>query len=260
MAGRWVTPADRARSGVAAAALVLLAGWLFLNGLRSAHRSPATSQAATLPIIFTILPEPKPVPPPKPPVADRPARKTGAPDPKGAASAPNLRSRATPVQAPPIDPPKPAPVVAAPIASDDGDTTSGASDRVGPGTGAGGSGNGTGSGDGGDGSGGGGGGTPPVQIAGRIRDSDYPRQAGTLGIGGAVEVRYAIDPDGRARDCVILASSGNPTLDAATCTLIERRFRFRPSRGPDGRPRRVYMEQRHEWIVQNLPPEQDGGD
>jgi len=79
---------------------------------------------------------------------------------EGAASPPNLRSKATELVAPPvlIAIPRPQPVVVAPVAGLGSDTSAGAAPVIGPGTGSGGQSDGLGSGDGGDGDGGGGGG------------------------------------------------------------------------------------------------------
>lgn len=60
-------------------------------------------------------------------------------------------------------------------------------------------------------------------------DDDYPAASRRNEEQGLVEVRYVIGPDGRARDCAVIASSGHPRLDEATCDRIERRFRFTPA-------------------------------
>lgn len=76
----------------------------------------------------------------------------------------------------------------------------------------------------------------PVRIAARasarnrIDESDYPADARRAEQEGAVQVRYTIGTDGRARDCAIVGSSGHASLDRATCTKIEARFRFVPAR------------------------------
>jgi protein TonB len=114
------------------------------------------------------------------------------------------------------------------------------------GTGTGGNGSG-GTGEGSDGSGGGG--TPPVQIGGRITDRDYPRALSDIGISGTVSVRYRVGVDGRVTDCLITHSSGHEELDVLTCRLIERRFRYRPSRDEEGRPVPSTIVENHSWII-----------
>lgn len=48
-------------------------------------------------------------------------------------------------------------------------------------------------------------------------------------------VRFTVGTDGRAGGCTVMRSSGNAELDATTCRLIERRFRFDPARDTQGR-------------------------
>src|SRR3546814_17429600 len=66
-----------------------------------------------------------------------------------------------------------------------------------------------------------GGGTRPVLLGGRIEDSDYPKAASRAKSGGEVEVRFTVQPTGRATGCRITRSSGDASLDATTCRLIE---------------------------------------
>lgn len=199
---------------------------------------------------FEVLPDPPP-PPPPPPVPQ--VVKAGRPE--GRAAPPNIRSKATEVVAPPpvvvVQRPPP-PVVVAPVAGPGNDASSGATDRVGPGTGAGGIGDGLGSGGAGDGDGGGGGDTPPRQIGGSIQGAALPPELEETGFEGTVSVRYIIEVDGRATTCQIMRSSGNRAIDIATCRQIERRFRFRPSRDAAGRPIPSVMVQNHEWVVERV--------
>ncbi|MDO9488033.1 MAG: energy transducer TonB, partial [Sphingomonadaceae bacterium] len=102
------------------------------------------------------------------------------------------------------------------------------------GTGAGGVGDGLGS--GGQGTGTGGGGSSAVWVKGEIRDRDYPRSAAKSGAGGAVVAFFDVQTNGRATNCRISESSGHADLDAATCRLIEKRFRYRPAVDAQGRP------------------------
>ena len=168
--------------------------------------------------------------PPAPPVEQQ--EMTGTSAAKEPPAAPNVRADPSPVVAPPpeIRLDNPSPVAAAPIAGNGVAVSAGASDRSGPGTGAGG---GTGAGTGGGT--GAGVAIPARQIAGRITDRDYPAAARRARIEGRVLVRFAVDSSGRANACIVLRSSGNTDLDAATCRLIERRFRFAPARDAAGR-------------------------
>lgn len=178
--------------------------------------------------------------------------------PAGAAAPPNLRSRATELQAPaPIVPiPVPLSMTVAEKAADRVQATSGAAPVAGPGTGAGGVGDGFGGGGDGDGDGDGAGdpdATPPRQIRGRISDRDYPENLSEAGIGGRVTVLYVVETDGRVSDCDVVRSSGNAQLDQWTCRLIRERFRFRPSRDGKGRPVPALVRENHEWFTDREP-------
>jgi len=213
--------------------------------------------------VFEIAPPPPPPEPPRPPPrrVDAANTRRAAPGREGAASPPNLRSEATPVVAPVplVQLPIPTPIVAAPIAGRGADPSSGAAEIPGPGTGAGGFGDGSGSGYGGDGGGGGGGfapETPPRLLRGRISDRDFPRWADEQGIAGAVGVRFTVAIDGRATRCRITRSSGSAQLDAFTCGLLERRYRFAPSRDRRGEPVSADIIETHSWAIVD-PPEED---
>jgi periplasmic protein TonB len=243
------SPKERLRGGLGAAALTALAGWALLAGLGvSAWHAPDPALQ-----LFQVLPDP---PPPERKHADPPRQRSRRPE--GEASPPNLRAEPTEIVAPvPVVPlVVPPPVVSAPIAGTGAAPSAGSADVPGPGYGAGGEGDGRGAGGSGDGDGGGGDDeTPPRQIGGRIRNSDYPREAGDAGAGGTVEVAYLVWTDGRVRDCRITRSSGNAALDATTCRLIRERFRFKPSRDARGRPVPATVIQNHEWVVERVAPD-----
>ena len=195
------------------------------------------------------------LPPPPPIVTVRP-KPAQSYRPEGAASPPNLRSKATPIVAPPpIMPVKPPPIVAAKVAGTGFEATQGAAPVAGPGTGAGGIGSGTGSGGAGDGDGDGE--TGPVWRKGRLKDSDYPHGASAAGVEGTVGVRYLVGVDGRVSRCDVTRSSGNAELDATTCRLIRERFRFEPSRDREGRPVPAYIVEKHSWAMRTAPDQGD---
>lgn len=207
--------------------------------------------------MFDVRVEPPP-PPAEPPAADEaPSEKRQTKDPEGAASPANLKDTPSPIMAPKpkIVFPVPPPVVAAPVAGQGNAPAAGAADVPGPGTGSGGIGNGLGSGLFGNGTGGGGGGRriPARHIAGAIHDSDYPRRAFEAGIGGTVHLRFVVAPSGRVSDCRVTRSSGNRDLDATTCRLILRRFRYRPARDPSGNAIAETIVGQHEWEADRRP-------
>ena len=236
MAAIRPTPQQR-RSSASLTALVTAAlGYAFIAGLGVSVPHVASEAL----VAFAVTPPPPP-PPPKP----APRHDTRR---EGAAAPANLKSKATPIVAPPpIVPITPPPLInVAPKPDVGAQTTTGAAPVPGPGTGAGGQGNGTGS--GGSGNGEGAGDVPPRQIAGKLSTRDLPPGIKQPGRGGTVSVLYVVTPQGRATDCQVTHSSGDAELDALTCRLIEQRFRFDPSRHADGRPVESMVEEDHTWV------------
>ena len=237
-------PRARDRIGAAVGAVLLpgVLGYALLNGL------VVTMPAAVSDALKVFDAAPPPPPPTEEKVRPRPSPSR---KPEGAASPPNLKSKATELVAPPPVVPVAVPptVVVAEKAGVGAQATSGASDVRGPGTGSGGVGNGTGSGGYGDGDGGGGEETPPEWRSGRLRDSDYPREAAETGIRGRVFVRYLVETNGRVSGCRVTRSSGSRVLDALTCRLIEQRFRYDPSLDAAGRPVESTIVESHDWSM-----------
>ena len=240
---------SRAAGVIGALVALALLGAALLSGL--IVRLPGASVQQALET-FNVAPPP---PPPPQPETEPPRERTKREE--GASAPPNVTSKATEVQAPkPVLKPVPPPIPVATRAASGSDSTSGNADIAGPGTGAGGEGEGTGSGRYGDGPGGGGADSPPHRIGGRMSISDLPpdvvynARQGVLRVG----VLYRVNPDGRVDDCQVRHSSGNRAIDAITCRLIEQRFRYEPSRRPNGRPVESYVEENHSWVIENLPP------
>ncbi|MES2989566.1 MAG: TonB family protein [Pseudomonadota bacterium] len=176
------------------------------------------------------------VEPPAPEIKPEPPRPSAEkPREEGEGAPPNIVSRATEIAAPPPVLPVLPVMAAAPVPAQGTDASSGAAPVAGPGTGAGGVGDGFGSGRVGDGTGGGGG-TVLRLLRGHIDDSDYPRAAADAGQSGTVHMRFTVGVDGRATNCIITRSSGSAALDQTTCSLIQKRFRYAPSRDARGRP------------------------
>ncbi|TPG22787.1 energy transducer TonB [Sphingomonas koreensis] len=234
------SPADRITAATLTAAFVIAAGYALIAGL--GVRLPAVVTTVPLAAFDVVTPPPPPVAPSDPPPAH-------TPKPEGAAAPPNITSTPTEIVAPPLPPVIVLPMITAPRAGIGADPSAGAAPVRGPGAGSGGIGNGTGSGGSGNGPGGGGG-TPPRQIGGRLRNSDYPRGLGAAGIHGTVGVLFVVSIDGRVTDCEITRSSGNDQLDDTTCDLIIKRFRFEPSRDATGRPVESMVEENHTWAIE----------
>ena len=180
-----------------------------------------------------------PAPPPPAVEAPEPAQAPAA------AAPPAPRKKPRPVAAPTPPVPRPTEVAAAPATGTESASGAAAS---GPGTGS--AGTGTGSGAGGTGAGGGS--TKPRWTSGTIDRRDYPRDASRAGATGSVTVTLDITADGRVSGCTVARSSGTPSLDTATCRLIEQRFRFEPARDAAGNPVAGIAGWRQDWWLE--PP------
>lgn len=229
---------ERAAAGAAAAVAALAVGLGLVNGL-DLHVVRSMSEA----ISAIALPAPKP--PQQPPTPQDSADDKAS----GKASAANRHAKAAPVLAPKpkLPPPEPPPVAAAPQPGLGSQASAGATPDPGPGSGAGGRGDGTGSGGSGSGTGGG---ARAIWQSGAIRDRDYPKEASHARVVGVVEVRFTIQPSGRVTGCRVTRSSGDGSLDATTCRLIEERFRFRPATNGAGEPVASQYGWRQRWWLE----------
>jgi protein TonB len=226
---------NRDRGGAVAAVIAIHVGLLFmLLNLSGAMDTPAAQSVLRT---FDLAPPPPP-PPPPPPLKVTQQQK---PKEKEAASAPaNIRSQATPVQAPRpkvIVPPLPQ-IAASATPRQGAAPTQGASDVAGPGTGAGGTGNGNGSGNGGNGNGGGGDGgvaEPPHLVTPVLTGRDFPRDAlSEWPPGATVFLRLRVDPRGYVTECAVDRGSGVSSIDSSICNLAHDRLRFRPAVNRNG--------------------------
>jgi protein TonB len=225
----------RDRSGAIAAVLgvhlLLLFMLLHLNG-----SGVLTSADSVLKVLNLSEPPPPPPPPPPPQQKMQPKPK----EKEGSSAPPNIRSQATPVEAPKpqvIIPPVPQ-IAASETPREGVQPTQGEAPVSGPGTGAGGTGNGTGSGAGGNGPGGGGdnGVAEPPHLAtavltGRDFSSDlleqWPRDA-------TVFLRLRVDSGGFVSACDIIHGTGIPAVDLQVCNVAHDRLRFRPALNRSG--------------------------
>lgn len=64
----------------------------------------------------------------------------------------------------------------------------------------------------------------------------YPAEARRAGAQGRVSVTVGVGADGRVTDCQVALSSGDESLDRATCRLAARNGRFQPALDEAGRP------------------------
>jgi len=178
------------------------------------------------------LAKPPPQPPPPPPqqkMQPRPKEK------EGGSAPPNIKSQATPVEAPkPKVVVPPVPQIAASETPHEGTApTQGAAPFAGPGTGAGGVGNGTGSGAGGNGPGGGGDNgvaEPPHLATPVLTGRDFPRDLlDQWPRGATIFMRLRVDARGYVSECTVDHGTGVAAIDSAVCNVAHDRLRFRPA-------------------------------
>jgi hypothetical protein len=81
-------------------------------------------------------------------------------------------------------------------------------------------------------------------------DKDYPRLALQRGEAGIVAFGLLIDETGKVADCMLLATSNVPVLDAQSCAIVVERARFTPAVGADGKPARDAVISRIRWVMQ----------
>jgi protein TonB len=168
--------------------------------------------------------------PPPPPPAQPPAQ---APKPEQArrpAGEPAKKAEASPIVAPTPKLPLPSPVPAAKIAGTGAAPSSGAG-TAGVGTGAGGSGNGPGGGGAGDFSG-----YMPARLVRNLTRGDYRSITGGMMPVGSADVAIVVSARGVVSGCRLIRSSGNSTVDARLCPLVQQRLAFRPALDASGRP------------------------
>jgi protein TonB len=81
-------------------------------------------------------------------------------------------------------------------------------------------------------------------------DDDYPSASRAAEEEGVTRVSYLIGVDGRVTECEVTQSSGFKRLDDATCSIIQRRFRFNPAT-KDGQPVPERRSQPVRWKLVN---------
>jgi len=78
--------------------------------------------------------------------------------------------------------------------------------------------------------------TPAIAITPHdVTAADYPTQSLRLHESGEVTVTYQISESGSVTACAVILTSGSPLLDAAACTLVRKRWRYKPAT-EDGQP------------------------
>lgn len=63
---------------------------------------------------------------------------------------------------------------------------------------------------------------------------DYPAAAQSAGAEGTAQAELTISPTGQVVGCTLTRSTGNSSLDSATCNILRRRAKFTPARDSNG--------------------------
>ncbi len=93
-----------------------------------------------------------------------------------------------------------------------------------------------------------------ANLPGLFSTDDYPLKALRNEETGTVTFSVAIDRDGRVTNCTVTESSGSASLDLTTCSIIQRRARFRPARDAQGRAVEDHSTGRIKWALPLNPP------
>jgi protein TonB len=73
-------------------------------------------------------------------------------------------------------------------------------------------------------------------LMGLFRPDDYPEAAAEANVTGSTTVSLEIGTNGRVSSCSVISSSGNRSLDSASCRVLQSRARFTPARDSNGNP------------------------
>jgi Gram-negative bacterial TonB protein C-terminal len=78
---------------------------------------------------------------------------------------------------------------------------------------------------------------------------DFPRYVQVEGINRFVMTRTTIRSDGTPQDCSAESGSGDPKLDAYTCSIIVKRAKFWPAKWLDGSPAYGVLRVPIAWVI-----------
>lgn len=215
--------ADRNTSGSRVVSIVIVSiivaafGWAFVNGLTYKFVKKVAEKLNTFDVVEP--PPPPPDKPPPPPPEQQPQLQT----PPVVSPPPLVRVQSPPppitVQAtiPPSAPvvvvaAKPGPVIIAPVAP----TISKAAG-------------------------------PKGNPADWFSTDDYPSDALSAEAQGTTGIKWEINTAGRVENCVVTRSSGNKSLDNATCRAVLRRGKYTPALDQNGQPMRSSSSRNVVW-------------
>lgn len=82
-----------------------------------------------------------------------------------------------------------------------------------------------------------------------LQVGDYPSESIQRRSQGMSVIFYKVGIDGRAYDCRVVQSSGDPLLDLATCAAMLRRGQFKPARNLKDMPVPSWRTQMVNWTI-----------
>lgn len=85
-----------------------------------------------------------------------------------------------------------------------------------------------------------------------ITVGDYPEEALAAHQAGSVGFRVNVDSGGNVTGCAITQSSGAPSLDQATCSLLRQRARFRAARDGAGKAVAGVFASHIQWVYPEI--------
>jgi TonB family protein len=88
-----------------------------------------------------------------------------------------------------------------------------------------------------------------ADIAKFFSNDDYPAVALNQNQSGTVAFALLVDESGKVADCTIIGTSGAAVLDAQSCGILQRRAKFAPAIGVDGKPAKDAVIARVRWVI-----------
>jgi protein TonB len=68
-----------------------------------------------------------------------------------------------------------------------------------------------------------------------VTADDYPAISVRLQEQGTVAIKFVVNPAGAVDECAVTTSSGKPRLDDAACTMVKKRWKYKPAT-QEGKP------------------------
>lgn len=92
-------------------------------------------------------------------------------------------------------------------------------------------------------------GVPLPDVRAVFSSKDMPAYVQIKGVNRFVSTRTTVRPNGTTQDCKVERGSGDPKLDAHTCSIILRRAKFRPAKWVDGSPAYAVLRVPVTWSI-----------